>query len=160
MHRKSFLKNFHNWTTNFLNKNTGNIPIIRTRSTQKTWCLWTQILVWNKKSWFQFTLEKKILCKDNSPARAHIHLWKLFLSVTKRKLCSCFLVMKKKSYHILVSWFYGYKGWNEVFIHCHLNFVCKQVVCWWGKYKNSWWVGGFPSGGIRGQSPLRKFSTF
>ena len=41
----NFLKSVYKWTTDFLNKNSENIPIIRSRSLEKIWCLCVQILV-------------------------------------------------------------------------------------------------------------------
>ena len=104
--RLSFLKKIYERTTDFLNRSTENICIIRSRGPKKIWCLCLQTLVRinlvneKEKNLLQFILEKTILCLYNSRARAattklfikkwHTPIEFILNSNSKRRFCFFF----------------------------------------------------------------------
>ena len=134
MGHNSFLKLFHEWTTDFLNKNNENIWIIRSRSPKKIWCLCMQILV---RINIALMKKKKIFCQNNSHApvankitASHkkwcAHSETVFNGNSKREFC-CFLVYEKNLlFGIMVFWVGGKNLHHEKW---KLHHISQITMC-------------------------------
>ena len=133
MGHNSFLKLFHEWTTDFLNKNNENIWIIRSRSPKKIWCLCMQILVRinialmkKKKTDPNYIREKNLLSKQFTCTCICAHIETVFNGNSKREFC-CFLVYEKNLlFGIMVFWVGGKNLHHEKW---KLHHISQITMC-------------------------------